>query len=723
MSEQQNTIDVSVDADGIATLTIDLPGKPLNVITPELQRDLATAVEKVANDADIKGAILISGKPGAFIAGADIKDLVLAFDAGVSAAQGAELSQSLSRVLRRLETSGKPFVAAINGLALGGGFEIALACHHRVIADNAAVGLPESGIGLLPGGGGTQRLPRLVGIEKAGPLLLTGRQLKADEAVKLGVVDEAVAPDTVLVAARAWLLESPSSTQPWDVKGYQVPGGAGPLAPHAQRTFTAGTAVTARDTQRNLPAALAILSCLYEGTQVPIDTGLKIESKYFGQLLADPVARNMMRTLFINKGAADKLVRRPPGMPASKAKKIGVIGAGMMGAGIAYVAATAGIEVVLLDSTQEKAEHGKQYSVDLLEKAIARGRNTREKADALLARICPTSEYADLAGVGLVVEAVFENREVKADVTRRAAAVIGDNVVFASNTSTLPITSLAETFVRPEDFIGLHFFSPVDRMPLVEVILGKNTGEATLARALDFVAQLRKTPILVNDGPGFFTSRVFATYFQEGILMLEEGVAPALIENAAKLAGFPIGPLAVSDEVTLELQLKIIEQSLADGQAETPNLSRVLAVLRHLVGDLKRVGRRGGGGFYDYPADAPKRLWTGLAQEYALQPQQPDVQEVKQRLLCIQAIEAARAVEQGIVVHAADADLGSILGIGFPVWTGGVLSFIDTIGLPAFVAESERLAQAHGPRFAPSEWLRAKAARGEFFHPPLASAA
>jgi len=721
MTQTTTTLNLTVDSDGIATITIDLPGRPMNVLTREFQTDLAAAVEQIASEPAIVGAILISGKPGAFIAGADIKDLVQAFDAGIDAVQGARLSQGLSRLLRRLETSGKPFVAAINGLALGGGLEVALACHHRVLAADAAVGLPEVNLGLLPGAGGTQRLPRLIGIEKAGPLLLTGRQLKSSEA--LGVVHEVVPAADVLERARAWLRDKPSAVQPWDQKGYQVPGGAGMLASHAQRSFTVGTAITARDSQRNYPAPLAILSSLYEGTQVPIDTGLRIESKYFGQLLAGPVARNMMRTLFISKGNADKLSHRPSEVPKSRVTRLGVLGAGMMGAGIAYVSAAADIEVVLLDSTLEQAQKGKQYSANLLEKAVARGRSTREKADAQLARIHPTQDYADLAGVDLVIEAVFENRAVKAEVTARAGEVIGGEAIFASNTSTLPITSLAETFQRPNDFIGLHFFSPVDKMSLVEVILGQKTSEAALARALDYVAQIRKTPIVVHDSPGFFTSRVFGTYVQEGVLMLEEGVRPALIENAARQAGMPVGPLAVGDEVTLELQLKAIEQNLADGQMNAPHVPRVLNVLRRMVRELGRIGRRGGSGYYDYPVDAPKHLWPGLAAEFPLRAEQPDVELVKKRLLYIQALETARTVEEGVVTHAADADLGSILGIGFPAWTGGVLSFIDTVGLPEFVAECQRLAEAYGPRFSPSDWLRDKAARGERFHPPLVGAA
>ena len=716
------TINLTVDAEGIGLAAIDVPGRPMNVLTPEFNEDLAALLQRLADDSGIRGLILTSGKPGAFVAGADIKDMVKRFDAGISAAEGAAMSQALSQLLRRLETCGKPVACAINGVALGGGFEVALACHYRVLDDKASVGLPEVGIGLLPGGGGTQRVPRLIGIEKAGPILLGGQPLKAAEALKLGLV-HAVAPAAeLLAAARSWLLGTPDATQPWDRKGYRVPGGAGPAAAHAAVSFTMGTAVTAQNTQRNLPAPLAILSCLYEGTILPMDKALQVESKYFGQLLAGPVARNMMRTLFLNKSAADKLARRPDGVPPSKVKTLGILGAGMMGAGIAHVSAAAGIDVVLLDSTLELAQKGRQYSAGLLAKSVERGKTTQDKADAQLARIRATADYADLAACELVIEAVFESRTVKAEVTGKAAAAMPATAVFASNTSTLPISGLAQTFPRPADFIGLHFFSPVDKMPLVEVIMGRDTAPATLARALDYVGQIRKTPIVVNDSPGFYTSRVFGTYFQEGLLLLEEGVAPALIENAARMAGMPAGPLAVSDEVSLELQLKVIEQNLADGQEPTPQLPRVLKVLRGMVREHQRAGRKAGGGFYDYAAEG-KRLWPELARLYPHAAAQPDVEEVKRRLLHIQALETARCVEAGVVADPADADLGSILGIGFPAWTGGTLSYIDTIGLTAFVAQCEALAQQYGPRFQPSAWLKAKAAKGERFHPPLAAAA
>jgi 3-hydroxyacyl-CoA dehydrogenase/enoyl-CoA hydratase/3-hydroxybutyryl-CoA epimerase len=717
------TLSLNVDANGIALIAIDIPGRPMNVLTPELQIDLASAIERITSDSSIKGAILTSGKAGAFIAGADIKDMVQAFDRGVTAKQGAEMSQGLSRLLRRLETCGKPIAAAINGVALGGGFEVALACHYRVLDEKANVGLPEVGLGLLPGAGGTQRLPRLIGIEKAGPLILTGQTIKAEEALKLGLVHATASAENLVSNAKAWLLTSPEATQPWDRKGYRIPGGAGPGAPHAARTFMAGTAVTAQNTQRNYPAALAILSCLYEGTQVPIDTGLRVESKYFGQLLAGSVARNMMRTLFLNKNAADKLARRPDGIPKSKVAKVGILGAGMMGAGIAYSSSAAGIDVVLLDTTADRAEAGKRYSEALLNKALSRGKSTPEKAQSQLARIQTTTDFADLAGCDLVIEAVFESRGVKAEATQKASAHLAPSAVFASNTSTLPITGLAKAYPSEQNFIGLHFFSPVDKMPLVEVILGEKTSPETLAKALDYVAQIRKTPIVVNDSPGFFTSRVFATYVQEGVLLLKEGVTPALIENAAKQASFPVSPLAVGDEVTLELQLKAMEQNLADGQMQSPSAPEVMEVLRKMVVDLNRIGKRGGAGYYDYPADAPKALWPGLAEHFPLSNEQPAVEEVKLRLLTIQALEAARCFEAGVVTHPADADVGSILGIGFPAWTGGVLSYVDTLGLPAFIAQCDRLAATYGSRFAPSPWLRERAKAGLRFHPSFAAAA
>ena len=727
----QKSLTLSVDKDGIALIVFDLPGRPMNVLTPEFHGEISAIVETLAADPAVKGAILTSGKAGSFIAGADIKELAEAFERGISAKEGAALSAQLSTALRRLETCGKPFACAMNGVALGGGFEVALACHYRVLAEDASVGLPEVSLGLLPGGGGTQRVPRLIGIEQSLPLLMMGKNFQAGEALKLGLVHAVAKSSEVVEKARQWLLASPKATQPWDDKGYRVPGGAGSLASHAPRSFIAGTAITAQTTQRNYPAPLAILSCIYEGTQRQIDVGLRIESKHFGQLLSGKVARNLMRTMFINKGAADKLARRPAGVAKSKVQKLGILGAGMMGAGIAHVSAAAGIEVILLDSTIEQAEKGKQYSVRLLQKNLERGKTTREKIDVQLARIKPTVDYADLAGCDLVVEAVFENRAIKKGVTAKAASVMPETAIFASNTSSLPITGLAQAYPRPQDFIGLHFFSPVDKMPLLEIIMGKKTSPATLARALDYVAQIRKTPIVVNDSPGFYANRVFIAFFQEGVLMLEEGVAPALIENAGRMAGMPVGPLAVSDEITLELQLKAIEQNIADGNMTSPDLPRVVAVLNKMVNELHRIGRRGNAGYYDYAADKAtpladgrmKGLWPGLARHFPVKAAQPDLEEVKKRLLYIQALEAARCLEAGVVEHPADADIGSILGIGFPAWTGGTLSFIETVGMASFVKECERMADIYGERFRPSAWLKQRAARNERFYPTIVTAA
>ncbi|HEY0914647.1 MAG TPA: 3-hydroxyacyl-CoA dehydrogenase NAD-binding domain-containing protein, partial [Solimonas sp.] len=627
-----------------------------------------------------------------------------------------ETSQDLSRLLRRLETCGKPFAVAINGLALGGGLEVCLGCHYRVLSDSpkAVVGLPEVKVGLLPGGGGTQRLPRLIGIQKALPLMLDGNPVAPPQALALGII-HAVLPQAELVpAARAWVLANPQAQQPWDVKGFKLPGGAGAMAPHAADSFGAGSSRLMRATRRNYPAPLAISAAVYEGTQLPIDTGLRLESKHFATLLAGPVARNLTRTLFINKGAADKLERRPAGVPKAKVTKLGVLGAGMMGAGIAQVAAAAGIQVVLIDSTPQQAEQGRARIAAALDKAVARKQLSVERAATQLALVTATTDYALLAGAELVIEAVFESREIKREVTSKAAAVLGPDAIFASNTSTLPITGLSAAWPRPAQFIGLHFFSPVERMPLVEVILGKDTSPQTLAHALDFVGQLRKTPIVVNDSPGFFTSRVFGTFVDEGMAMLQEGVAPALIENAARLAGMPVGPLAVTDEVTLDLQKKVYDQSIADQLPERFVRHGAQPVVNKML-ELGRIGRRGGAGFYEY-SESGKQLWPGLAEHFPHAAEQPDAELLRRRFLAIQALETARCVEEGVIEHPADADLGSILGIGYPSWTGGTLSYIETLGLQAFVDECHDLAGRYGPRFQPSEWLAARARAGTPFH-------
>ena len=710
-----STIKYSVDSDGVAILAIDLPGKSMNVLTPELMDDLETLVKHVAADPAVKGAVITSAKK-AFIAGADIKDMVTAYDRGVTVQEAFAFSNQLNRRFRAMETCGKPIAVAMNGLALGGGLEVCLACHYRVMTDDprAVVGFPEVNIGLLPGAGGTQRLPRLIGVAEALPLILQAKNVNSQKALELGIVHELAPADQVVERARKWVLEKGDPVQPWDKKDFKLPGGAGAMTPRNAQNYTVSTSLVAGKTQHNYPAPIAALSAIYEGCITPIDTGLNIESQYFATLLAGPVARNMMRTLFVNKGAADKLSRRPEGVEKSSVKKLGILGAGMMGAGIAYVSARAGMQVVLLDSDLEKAEHGKAYSTGLLDKDIARGYSTEAKKQALLGLITPTADYADLAGCDLVIEAVFENVDIKADVTHKTEAVVAATTIFASNTSTLPITGLAAASKRPKNFIGLHFFSPVDKMPLVEVIVGKKTSNEAIARSLDYVQQIGKTPIVVNDSRGFFTSRVFSTYTSEGIRMLAEGINPALIENAAIMAGLPVGPLTVTDEVTIELAWKIgkaTAEALGKAYPSDPAEQAITTMM-----ELARKGKRYGAGFYDYPADGKKHLWSGLAQHFPLSEQQPDVAAVKERLLYIEALESARCFEEKVITHPADADIGSIFGLGFPAWTGGVLSFIDTVGIGPFVKNCDRLAKAHGERFKVSRWLRARAKNNQPFY-------
>ena len=711
-----NTIQYEIGDDGIAILTIDLPGRPMNVLSPEFLADLETLTDRVSSDDTVKGAVLTSGKKS-FIAGADIMDIVTVYDRGLSPGEAAGFSRDMNRKLRKLETCGKPFAAAINGLALGGGLEVCLACHYRVLANEpgTVVGFPEVNIGLLPGGGGTQRLPRLIGTEKALPLILQGRNVRPEQALELGIVHELAPAQEVVERAKQWLLESGDPVAPWDKKGFKVPGGAGAMTPKNAQTFMVGTSLIVGKTQNNYPAPIAAMSAVYEGCITPIDAGLDIESQYFGTLLAGVVARNMMRSLFINKGAADKLVRRPEGIGKSKVSKLGILGAGMMGAGIAYVSAKAGMEVVLLDTSIDNAEHGKAYSANLLKKAIERKRSTEAKAEALLSLIKPTTDYDDLEGCDLVIEAVFESVELKADVTAKTEAVVPESCIFASNTSTLPITGLAEASKRPDQFIGLHFFSPVDRMPLVEVILGEKTTDEAIARSLDYIQQIRKTPIVVNDSRGFYTSRVFGTSTNEGIMMLAEGVKPALVENIAKRAGLPVGPLAVIDEVTLELAYKIGKET-AEAMGKQYPADKGQEAIRRMVEDLDRKGKRFGAGFYDYPADAKKHLWPGLAEEFPSSDEQPPVDELIKRLLYIQSLETARCFEEGVITHPEDGDIGSIFGWGFPPWTGGTLSLIDTVGIGEFVSECDRMAEAYGPRFAVSDWLRDRAQKNLSFY-------
>ena len=722
------TIRFEVDGDGIALLTIDLPNTGMNVFNAQLIDDLDTCVDKVLADDAIKGAVITSGKP-AFLAGADLNMLGGQAGGDATPEEAFESAFRLNKILRKMETGDKnrkvlakegtkPFAAAVNGLALGGGFELVLGCHYRVLADvpSMQLGFPEVQVGLLPGAGGTQRLPRLIGIQAAAQAITTGKPFKGQMAVGLGIAQEIAPLEDVVTKAKEWVKKSPSALAPWDKKGFKYPGGSGAMHPGSVQTFVGANAMAQKQTQHNYPAVQAILSCLFEGGVVDFDTAIRIESKYFMSLLADPVAGNMIRSLFINKQAVEKGSLRPEGIERKKVKRLGMLGAGLMGAGVAYVSAKAGMEVVLLDRDEASAEKGKDYSRNLVKKGVERGKVSQEKGDALLERITTTSDYADLKDCDLIIEAVFEAEDIKKDVTEKTEAVIGDDIVFASNTSTLPITGLAKNFSRPHQFIGIHFFSPVDKMPLVEIIMGEKTDDATLALALDYVSQIKKTPIVVNDSRGFYTSRCFGTYVTEGYAMVKEGVNPALIENAGKMAGMPVGPLAVGDEVALDLSYKVgmaTKKALGDAYVESPADSFV----EKMVVDLERFGRKNGKGNYVYPEDGSKKhLWPGLQDHFPLSDEQPTVDEVKSRFMVRQAVEAARCFEEGVLIDASSGDIGAIFGWGFAPFTGGPFSFIDTYGIAEFVAEADRLAQAYGARFTPPQMLRDMAEKGETFY-------
>ena len=697
-------------ADGFATLILDNAQESMNIVNEEFIADMEEATKALAEDESVKGVILTSAKP-AFMAGADLKRLVRRYDKHEAYA----FSQRATQMHRAMETSGKPWVAVINGLALGGGFELALACHYRILVDDpkALVGLPEVNVGLLPGSGGTVRLGIFAGMKTALDLLLSGLSVEPAEALKLKIVDEVVPALEAMDRARTWLATGPDPVRPWDKKGWVPPQKKGLTVPEDSLAYTMAAAAIAKKGY-NTPAPLAILATVFEGMQLPFDKALAVEGKYFAKLLSDPVAGNIIRTSFISKQAAEKGARRPAGVPKSEVRKVGVLGAGMMGAGIAYVSANAGIEVILLDRDNPTAEKGKAYSSKVQSKLIEKGKLTQDKADAVRARITATDDYALLEGCDLVVEAVFEDPAIKADTTRKAEAVIPQNAVFASNTSTLPISQLAQASQRPDQFIGIHFFSPVDRMGLVEVIMGKQTSQETLAKALDYIAQLRKTPIVVNDSRGFYTSRVFQTFIHEGGAMLMEGVPPAVIENAAKAAGMPTGPLALLDELTFDLPLKIVDQAIAEeGDKYTPPAG--VPALRKMRDELGRSGRKSGGGFYDYPEGGQKHLWKGLAEHFPVTADY-DVEELKKRYLYAQAMETARCLEEGVLKTPQDADLGAVYGWGFPLWSGGTISYIDTVGIETFVAEADRFAQKYGPRFLPSVWLRERAAKGQAFY-------
>ncbi len=718
---------LDVDADGIALVTWDAPGRSMNVIDLKVMEELAAIVEQVADDAAIKGAVITSGKD-TFCAGADLTmlemfsrefaDVAKAQGEGAAMARLYDESRKLSVLYRRLETSGKPWVAAINGLALGGGFELALACHYRVAADNprTRVGLPEIKIGLFPGGGGTQRVARLIPPADALQFLLKGDQIRVAQAKGAKLIDAVVPAADLVKTAKEWIKAGGAAKAPWDAENFRLPGG--PVYSKAgMMTFPAANAIYRRETYDNYPAARAIMQVIYEGLQLPMDLALRVESRWFAKILRTPEAAAMIRSLFLSLQELNKGARRPKNVPPSTLKTIGIIGAGFMGASIAYVTALAGLNVILIDRDQESAEKGKAHSQKLMTDQVDRGRATTAERDALLARITPTPDYGALKGCDLVVEAVFEDRKVKAETIAKAEAVMGEKVIFGSNTSTLPITSLAETSKRPAQFIGIHFFSPVERMLLVEIIRGTQTGDAALATALDFARAIRKTPIVVNDSRGFYANRCVLNYLREGHLMFMEGVPAAMIENVARMAGMPVGPLSLNDEVALDLGWKILQAMEADLGPKAVDPAQK-ALLQEMVEKRGRLGRKNGKGFYDYPAGASKRLWPGLAelQKTKLDPDTIDIQELEHRLLVVQALEAARTVEEGVITDVREADVGSILGFGFAPFTGGTLSYIDMMGTKPFVALCKQFEKKYGLRFKVPKLLTEMAAKGDTFY-------
>ena len=707
--------------DGVAVITWDVPGKSMNVLSMDGAAELNNLIDDALADAAVKGIVITSGKAD-FAAGMDLNVLAQMKEGGAKAVFDGVMS--LHHLLRKIELAGmdrktqkggKPIAAALPGTALGIGLELPLATHRIFAANNpkAKIGLPEIMVGIFPGAGGTTRLIRKLGAMAAAPLLLEGKMNDPAKAKGAGIIDEVV--DDPLAAAKAWVLQATDAdlVKPWEQKSYKMPGGS-PYTPGGFMTFLGAAAMVHGKTMGVYPAAKALLSAVYEGSLVDFDSALRIEARWFTHVLMNPSSGNMIRSLFINKEALEKGANRPEA-PDQRVRKVGVLGAGMMGAGIAYVSANAGIEVVLIDSTQEAADRGKSYSTGLLDKGISRRKVTEEKKAEVLGRITATTDYAALEGCDLIVEAVFEDPAVKAGVTAKAEAVIPADAIFATNTSTLPISDLAKASTRPEQFIGIHFFSPVDKMALVEIIRGQQTGDRAVAKALDFVRQIRKTPIVVNDARFFYANRCIIPYINEGIRMVGEGVNPTLVENAAKLMGMPLGPLQLVDETSIDLGVKIAKATRAamgDAYADQD----VDAVIFKLA-DEGRMGRKAKAGFYDYD-EAGKRqdLWSGLSGNWPRAEDQPELTEVQHRLMFVQALEAVRALEQGVLTDIREGDVGAILGWGFAPWTGGPFGWLDMLGAERVVELADKLAAEHGDRFAPPALVRDMAAKGESFY-------
>ncbi len=721
---------LSTDADGIATITWDVAGKSMNVMSTAGFAELDGLIDATLADPAVKGIILTSAKKD-FAGGMDLNII-----AGMKNAGGAggifDGVMGIHRILRKIERAGmdpktlkggKPIIAALPGTALGIGLELPLACHRIIAAENpkAKIGLPEIMVGIFPGAGGTTRLVRKLGAMMAAPFLLEGKLSSPKEAKAAGIIDEVVDPDQLLARAKEWVLAAKPAdlVKPWDDKGYKMPGG-NPYHPAGYMTFVGASAMVHSKTMGVYPAAKALLSAVYEGALVPFDVALKIEARWFTQVLMNPSSGAMIRSLFINKEALEKGANRPA-VADQSVKRLGVIGAGMMGAGIAYVSANAGIEVVLIDAAQEAADRGRAHSQDLLDKGVKRGKVTAEKKAEVLARITATTDYAALAGCDLVVEAVFEDPKIKAEVTAKVEAATGPDCIFATNTSTLPISGLARASARPDQFIGIHFFSPVDKMMLVEIIRGKATGDRAVAKALDFVRQIRKTPIVVNDARFFYANRCIIPYINEGIRMVAEGVEPVLVENAARLVGMPLGPLQLVDETSIDLGVKIAKATKAAMGDAYPD-GAVDAVLFALA-DAGRLGKKTNAGFYAYDATGKREgLWDGLATHWPVAGEQPDLTQVQHRLLMAQVLEAVRALEAGVLTDIREGDVGAILGWGFAPWSGGPFSWLDIIGAARAVEICDALTASHGTRFTTPALLRDMAIKGETFYGRFAKA-
>ncbi|MBK6009129.1 enoyl-CoA hydratase/isomerase family protein [Ramlibacter ginsenosidimutans] len=690
-------------AEGIATLTFDEPGSPVNTMCAQWQEDLTAAVQQVVQDKDaIRGVVLASAK-STFFAGADLKGTMRLKPE--DAPQVFREIEQTKKNFRTLETLGKPVVACLNGAALGGGWEVALAAHHRVAVDNPKIqlGLPEITLGLIPGASGITKMTRLLGLLGAQPYILESKLFSPREALELGLVHELV-PDAAALrqSALAWIAANPQAQQPWDAKDYRMPGGT-PSNPKIAGMLAVAPAALKQKTRGLYPAPEYALACMVEGAQVDFDTALRIESRYLAKLIVSPVAKNMINTFFFNMNAIKAGQSRPKWDGRYKPQKVGILGAGMMGGGIAYAQASRGIATVLKDVSQDKAEAGKAYSAKITQSRIEKGRMSPLEQQALLARITPTESVKDLQGCELIIEAVFENRELKAKVTKEAEAMLAPGGFFASNTSTLPITGLAKASARPEKFVGIHFFSPVDKMKLVEIIRGQATDDETVARAYDYVQALGKIPIVVNDARGFFTSRVFGTFVMEGAAMVGEGIPAPVVEQAGLQAGMPVGPLAVLDETALSLSVHVLDQTRADARAEGQTYIATPGELlvERMVKEFDRNGRAAGGGFYEYPQEkgAKKFLWPKLKELFEQLGVEWNLQDLKDRLLYRQAIETARCLAEGVLTSVHDANIGSIFGIGFPGWTGGAMQFIYGTGIDAFLHRAEVLASKYGPGF------------------------